>query len=203
MHQSTSSAAPLENLPISQPEPSTLRIAGNAVAFKAVWASAILGGANLNPWLGVWTAAAALLVHLYITDDKGAELRLVVMAALIGFCSDSLFAATGLLEYRSGQPISWLGPVWIFALWLAFGTTLNTAFRWLQGRWVLATVLGAVCGPLSYLAGSRMGAVNVPDPAIALPCIGLAWAVLLPALLSLAASSRTIANDAVQEVSHA
>ncbi|MEM1436924.1 MAG: DUF2878 domain-containing protein [Pseudomonadota bacterium] len=183
--------------------PTTIQVLSNAVAFKAVWVSAIVGGANLNPWLGVWAGAAALALHLWQAPAKGSALRLVLLAALIGFSSDSLFAATGLLQYSSGQPVAWLGPVWILALWVAFGTTLNVAFRWLQGRWALAVLLGAICGPLSYLTGSQMGAVSFANQTLALACVSAAWAALLPALLVLAARFSTVPVAARTEVHHA
>lgn len=168
---------------------STAHVLVNAVAFKLVWAAAILGAANLSPWLGVWAAAAVLTGHLWAVPNKHKELRLVLLTALIGFSSDSLFAATGMLQYTSGQLVTWMGPVWIFGLWIAFGTTLNVAFRWLQNRWMLATVLGAVSGPMSYLAGSKMGAVSFAETTLAMISLSATWAVLLPTLLALAAKS--------------
>jgi hypothetical protein len=183
--------------------PSTMHVLANAVAFKLVWAAAILGAANLSPWLGVWAAAAVLTGHLWAVPNKHQELRLVLLTALIGFSSDSLFAATGLLQYSSGQFATWIGPVWILALWIAFGTTLNVAFRWLQNRWMLATVLGAVSGPMSYLAGSKMGAVSFADPALAMISLSATWAVLLPTLLALAAKSSADVLVGVREVARA
>lgn len=169
--------------------PSTMHVLANAVAFKLVWAAAILGAANLSPWLGVWAAGAVLTGHLWAVRNRHQELRLVLLTALIGFSSDSLFAATGLLQYSSGQFAAWMGPVWIFGLWIAFGTTLNVAFRWLHNRWTLAAVLGAVSGPMSYLAGSKMGAVSFADPTLAMISLSATWSVLLPTLLALAARS--------------
>ncbi len=184
-------------------DPTTLAIITNAAAFKAVWISAIVGGANLNPWLGVWAGIAALTLHLWQAPAKGPALQLVLLAALIGFSSDSLFAATGLLQYSSGQPVSWIGPVWILALWVAFGTTLNVAFRWLQGRWMLAVLLGALCGPLSYLTGAQMGAVSFTNQTLTLACVSATWAALLPALLALAARARLAEAAAQTEVHRA
>lgn len=183
--------------------PSTVHVLANAVAFKAVWAAAILGAANLSPWLGVWAAAAVLTGHLWTASNRYQELRLVLLTALIGFSTDSLFAATGMLQYSSGQLASWLGPVWIFGLWLAFGTTLNVAFRWLQNRWTLATVLGAVSGPMSYLAGSKMGAVAFADTTLAMISLSATWSVLLPGLLALASRSSANATAGTREMLHA
>lgn len=184
----------------ASPSPSTTHVLANAVAFKAVWAAAILGAANLSPWLGVWAAAAVLTGHLWAVPNRYQELRLVLLTALIGFSTDSLFAATGMLQYTSGQLTSWLGPVWIFGLWVAFGTTLNVAFRWLQNRWTLATVLGAISGPMSYLGGSKMGAVSFADTTLAMISLSATWSVLLPTLLALASRSSGDAAGGAREM---
>jgi len=47
-------------------------------------------------------------------------------------------------------------------------------------------VLGAICGPASYLAGARLGAIDLPDPRLwSLVGISAAWAFAMPALLVL------------------
>ncbi len=197
--QTETGATPTADLPVAS-SPSTVHVLANAVAFKGVWAAAILGAANLSPWLGVWAAAAVLTGHLFAVPNKHQELRLVLLTALIGFSTDSLFAAAGLLQYTSGQPASWLAPVWIFGLWVGFGTTLNVAFRWLHNRWTLATILGAVSGPLSYFAGAKMGAVSFADTTLAMISLSATWSVLLPSLLALASSIGSQAES--QEVAH-
>ncbi|MEM9385504.1 MAG: DUF2878 domain-containing protein [Pseudomonadota bacterium] len=182
--------------------PSTVHVLANVVAFQAAWAAAIVGAANANPWLGVGAGAAVLAGHLWTVPNRRHELYLALLTALIGVAADSLFAATGLLEYGSGQAASWLAPVWIGGLWLAFATTLNVAFRWLQHRWVLATVLGAVCGPLSYLGASTIGAVSFTNTTLALIGLSVTWALLLPTLLALASTFSTDVTVKAGEVAH-
>jgi hypothetical protein len=55
---------------------------------------------------------------------------------------------------------------------------------WLKGRFALATVLGAVGGPLAYLAGERAGAAALgPTHAIAFAVIAAEWALAMPWLV--------------------
>jgi hypothetical protein len=58
---------------------------------------------------------------------------------------------------------------------------------WLKGRPWLAVAFGAVGGPLAYLAGNRLGGVEMSEPALALLVQGLGWAAMMPLLLRLAA----------------
>jgi hypothetical protein len=57
---------------------------------------------------------------------------------------------------------------------------------WLKGRPWLAAFAGAVGGPLAYLAGERLGGLEMSDPLLALGAQALGWAVLLPVLVHLA-----------------
>lgn len=188
---------------LSRTPPSRRHVVANAIIFNLLWAITIVGAANFMPWLGVAAAAAMLAGHLWIMTDSHRELRLVLLATAIGFGADSVFAATGVLQYSSGLMASWLAPVWILSLWVAFATTLNVSFRWLQSRPGLAMVLGAASGPMSYYAGSRMGAVVMPDPALALISLSVAWAILMPVLLVLASRIRSDEGTGSTEVSHA
>jgi hypothetical protein len=53
---------------------------------------------------------------------------------------------------------------------------------WLKGRFVLAAVLGAIAGPLSYLAGVKLGAAQWGDETQALVLLGIIWAIAMPLL---------------------
>jgi hypothetical protein len=90
------------------------------------------------------------------------------------------------MSYPGGQFAQGLAPYWIVAMWGLFATTLNLSMSWLRGRQWLAALLGAVGGPLAYLAGARLGGLQMPDPVLALAVQALGWAVLLPVLNRLA-----------------
>jgi tetrahydromethanopterin S-methyltransferase subunit D len=62
---------------------------------------------------------------------------------------------------------------------------LTSSLRWLQGRWLLGSLFGAVGGSLSYVAGARLGALDLPASA-SLWVIALLWALALPLLSALA-----------------
>ena len=40
-------------------------------------------------------------------------------------------------------------------MWINFGTTFNVCLGWLQGRYVLAAILGAAAGPLTRIRARR------------------------------------------------
>jgi hypothetical protein len=158
----------------------------NFLAFQLGWLACVLGGANGLPGLGTLIALCIVAWHLWRSSNWRAELRLVVAACLVGAAWESLLTSQGWLLYPSGVLITGTAPHWIVAMWALFATTLNASLRWLQSRWWLAPLLGALAGPLAFYAGSRLGGVSFPDPPQALAVLALGWGVLTPLLVQLA-----------------
>ncbi len=111
-----------------------------------------------------------------------------MLVGLIGLCSDSILVAAGWLTYANGTIVAGLAPYWIVAMWMLFATTLNVSFRWLQSRLILAAAIGAISGPASYYAGSKIGAVELTEFVPAVVGLGVAWMLLFPVFLMLAKS---------------
>jgi hypothetical membrane protein len=114
------------------------------------------------------------------------EMRLLAAAGMIGMAWEYLLLSSGLVIYPSGILVAGTPPHWILALWVLFAMTLNSSLRWLRDRFFLSLCLGAVAGPLSYLAGHKLGAVTFPDTAHAMMVLAAGWAVITPGLMLLA-----------------
>jgi hypothetical protein len=158
----------------------------NFIAFQAGWFASVLGAANGMPLLGPVVVAAVVALHLYLVRVPAAELRLLAAAALMGLLGDSLLLASGWIAYPNGEWLSGLAPYWIITMWLLFATTLNVSMRWMRGRYVIAAVFGAIGGPLSYLAGARLGAMTFVEQVPAIAALALGWGVAMPLLTWLA-----------------
>lgn len=158
----------------------------NIIGFQLGWFSCVLGAANQMPWLGPAVAVPILGWHLLNAHDIRAEFKLIALASLLGIVFDQALLWTGLLNFETST--RWppqLLPLWMMTLWLLFNTTLNVGLRWLRSNTVLAMVLGFVGGPLAYLAGAKLGAIEIIDRPVLLIVLGLSWALLMPTLLRL------------------
>lgn len=158
----------------------------NAIVFKIAWLSTIFGGANELPMLGPLAVMVAVGIHLRLAADPQRELALVALTGAIGLAWDSVMVSAGWMSYPSGTFVAGLAPYWIIGMWMLFATTLNVTFRWLHSRMLLAVVMGAVFGPMSYMAGSAAGAVQLHNPTIVYITLSVSWALLMPGLLLLA-----------------
>jgi hypothetical protein len=159
----------------------------NVALFQAGWFACVLGAARGAPWLGPLVVLAAAALHLRVARRPLLELYLLLSAAALGLLVDSLLLSSGWLEYPNGLWLAGFAPYWIVAMWMLFATTLNVSLAWLHGRLVLAALLGAVGGPLSYLAGEKLGGIYLLQPVAALAALAIAWAIAMPTLMMLAA----------------
>jgi hypothetical protein len=159
----------------------------NFAAFQLAWFACVLGGAHDKVAAGTLAVAAVVALHLALAPRPSPEARLVAIVTAIGLVWDSLVISLGLMSYPAGMFAPGVAPLWILAMWALFATTLNLSMGWLKGRPWLAVAFGAVGGPLAYLAGNRLGGVEMSEPALALLVQGLGWAAMMPLLLRLAA----------------
>jgi hypothetical protein len=148
----------------------------NAVLFQVGWFACVVGGNSL--WLLV--ALAALVIHLLWISRWVDEGRLILSVVLLGTTVDSSLRWLGVFDFSDVAPLI---PLWLMLLWALLATTLRHCLLWSAKPWWLASVLGAIGGPLSYYAGSRLAGVHFPYGQMpTLIGIGLLWAMLFPTL---------------------
>jgi hypothetical protein len=165
--------------------PSPARRIANFVVFEAAWFACILGVAHGQPLWGTAAVLAAIAWHAAISARPATELVLAGLLCGIGLVAESAIVAQGHVAYPAGQPVSWLAPYWMVALWGEFAIALNVTLRWLKRKPFVALVLGAVFGPVSFLGGVRLGGARFVDEPAALATLACMWAVLLPLVMAL------------------
>jgi len=158
----------------------------NFIAFQIGWFACVLGAAWGWPWAGIGIALAIVTWHLSRVAQPRQELVLVGAAAVVGVLWDSLLPLLGWIRYPNGMLVTNTAPLWMVTLWMLFATTLNVSLAWLKNRLWLAIPFGALGGPLAYLGGEKLGALELVEPMAALAALAIGWALLTPALLWLA-----------------
>lgn len=168
-----------------------LKNLANAVLFQIGWFTCVLGGNS--GWLLI--ALAIVVVHLWLIGSWRAEGKLLMTVFALGCVLDSALIKIGVFDFgEAGRVI----PLWLALLWPLLATTLGHCLAWTGKRWWLATALGAISGPASYLAGSHLADATLPlgDVPSAL-ILGAIWAVIFPMLHWLAAYFRGAARHQV------
>ena len=160
----------------------------NVAAFQVGWFSSVLGGANNLPWVGPLVVLAVVAFHIRSAKRPSSELLLILCCAVIGGIFDSILVANNWVSYFSGFVGANLAPYWIITMWALFATTLNVSLRWLRKMPLVAVAFGAVGGPLTYLAGQKLGGIVLVDSFAALVALAIGWGVMMPLLMKLAES---------------
>ncbi|GLH46842.1 DUF2878 domain-containing protein [Pseudomonas lactis] len=153
-----------------------LKPLANAVLFQCGWFVCVLGGDSRWLLIGI----AALGVHLLWISSWTREGQVILAVTVLGTLVDTALRGLGVFEFNTPGPLI---PLWLILLWALLATTLRHCLAWSAQPWWLASLLGAVGGPLSYYAGSQLAGVSFGYGTIP-TLIGLAllWAMLFPLL---------------------
>ncbi|MEO6607377.1 MAG: DUF2878 domain-containing protein [Aestuariivirga sp.] len=165
-----------------------IKAIANFILFELAWFAAVIGGAHGWPILRTFPAILVVAIHLGSNHAQlHLETSLVIGVTALGVIWETAFIALGALHYTGSRGNALLPPIWIIALWFAFGTLPHGSLRWLSGRIWLQLLLGAIFGPLSYLGGVRLGGETMSEPiVIALAVIGCGWALAMALMFKMA-----------------
>jgi len=156
----------------------------NLILFQGLWFVAVIGASNDSYGYALAGLAMFIAGNYFLSDFPRADNLLVVMAILTGLLIETAFLQAGLLNYNGGGPWMNIAPIWMLVLWGNFALTMNGCLSWLQGRYLLAAVLGALGGPVSYFGGIKLGAADLGAPMLSvLLVIGVLYAVVTPIFL--------------------
>lgn len=161
-----------------------MRFWGNLIGYQAVWFCAVIGAGQGWAWPGVLAAATFMVWQWSLSSQRGVEIRLLLLAIVLGTVVDGLMAMRGWALYAAPWPSRAFAPVWILALWAAFSQTVTQSLALLMRNAWLAALFGAVGGPLAYLGASRgFGAVElVPPDTRGIAWLAIGWGLAMPAL---------------------
>ena len=141
----------------------------NAALFQACWFCAILLG-----WTYALIPLAAMAMHGILFESKQHRYRFVILFVVLGCLFDSAMKAAG--HYTFVNNASGLIPLWLVCLWCGFALTLASSMSWWQRYPKAFVVACALAAPMSYLAGMRLGALEITSTGFVL--ISLAWSCL-------------------------
>ena len=173
----------------------------NMLWMQALWFGAVMGAAEEQLWLAPVVLMGFAFWEFRPVRRVYGDFQLMLVAVLIGLILDTTWVKLGWLEFAASWAFSERAPLWILLLWAGLALTLNHSLAWLQSRLLLAAFLAGVSRPLSYLAASRLGAVDiVAESWLWFVGLGLSWALALPLLLWLAKHLKQLKQEEQADV---
>jgi hypothetical protein len=158
----------------------------NFIGFQIGWFACVLSAAYQREPLGMIIALSIIVFHIVSQPNAFHEIWLILAAVIIGLIWETWVLNLNVLYYPSHSEASFWAPYWLLVMWALFATTINLSMGWLKGRWVLAVLMGAVFGPLAFVAGEKLNAVVFLDQTLSILALSIGWGLLLPLLLWLA-----------------
>jgi hypothetical protein len=152
----------------------------NYALYQTGWFACILGAAWRNEGAGVSIAAGLIAVHLWLSRERGVELRLMASALGVGVLVESVQVATHTYDASSSVLPPGTPPAWLLALWIQFATTFRYSLNGIVRRPLHAALFGALGGPIAFFAADRLDALSLlPPVGTGLGRISVLWTVAL------------------------
>ena len=108
-------------------------------------------------------------------------LFLLMFFLFIGLLFDSAGVYFNLIKINPPAGIGWL-PIWMISLWLLFVSSLPLMQSLFNKKYALASLFGAIFGPLSYRAGTHFGTLEI-NGKIAILTYAIFWSVYIPSTI--------------------
>jgi hypothetical protein len=157
----------------------------NLGGFQIGWFLCVLSPANGLSFAGEISMGLYILFTLSQLKDKQPALLRILIIGTLGATTDGILAQLGIVSFPT--PTENWTPTYLYAIWYGFAAALEIPLSWLKGRYGLASFLAFVFGPLNYLAGANLGAINfIFSQNTTLLIIAVSWAIQLPLLLAIA-----------------
>ncbi len=163
-----------------------MRPLANFIGYQLVWFAVVGTAGGSRRWLGPAAAAAFIALQMALSKRRSLDVRLLLLAFVLGFSIDGALSALGWVRYAGAEPALPPGgaPLWILALWTAFSLTLTRSLAWLSGRPLWAAMFGAIGGPIAYWGAARgFHAVRfVPPSYRAVAALAAGWSAAMSLL---------------------
>ncbi len=158
----------------------------NGLLYGITWFILIIYGAKGSQMIPILAAIGCYIVQitLFATYDRKSLricIPLSILAIGFGLLQEMVFIHSGVLAYPKEGIFP---PLWLLVLYPLFSLTLNSSLAFLNKNLVLTFFLGGFGALLSYLAGERLGGVQLFAP-LAYPVLFLSWGLFLTVMIIL------------------
>jgi hypothetical protein len=157
-----------------------------SLGFQLAWLTCALGASQGLAWPGLLACGLLILYHITASANRWQAAWPCIAMGAMGIVAETTLMRTGLVTYAAQWPFPAIAPLWLLSLWAAFGT-LADVVRTLLGdrRYGRYAIIGLAAGPLSYAAGSALGALSLSEPYWpGYLSIALIWCLAMPAMMA-------------------
>ena len=131
----------------------------NFIAFQILWFGCVVGGgAHRELWIGSLSLIPLVLLVLF-QPSRWLDFMLAFTATALGLSLEYIWIKLGILSFSGAT----FPPVWMGFLWFGFALTINHSMKFFRDSPIIGPLIVGFFGPITYLAGNKLGAVIVMD----------------------------------------
>ena len=129
--------------------------------YQLTWLMCVFGEILYKSFIPGLTCGLIFLFLVFIdTQNKRKFTFIVLSISVVGYLFDSVLVNFKIYSFESSLYFGWL-PIWMLVLWPSFASLFDEAFVFLSKYKLIAILLSAVLGPLTYYSGSPLGLINI------------------------------------------
>ncbi|MGJ8668043.1 MAG: DUF2878 domain-containing protein [Oceanococcus sp.] len=169
------------------------------LAFQLLWLILVVSAVRGGEIFAIGCMLLWVCIHLRYSLRAKQDIQLLLLACALGPIADTVLINTQLISYSGFAPLSFLPPLWVFALWANFALLLHNNMAMLRNHPYLLATMAVISAPIAYWSGAKLGAASLASPNWQPLCVvALSWGIILPVLAVL--SSKLHASHSAASV---
>ena len=155
----------------------------NALGFQIGWFTCIAAVRHDLEIPALLICSVLVVIHFVCSHTRLIDFKLSIICLGLGIAVDSSLQFFSVIDFY-GWALGPLSPFWLWMIWVMFGLTLNSSLSFLQSPHLFwSAIAGMVFGPVSYLAGTKLGAASFDNTLFPLATLAFIWMITLPLLV--------------------
>ncbi len=112
------------------------------------------------------------------SPNKFKTILIIFLISIVGYLFDSVLVFFEIYSFDTSMNIGVL-PVWMIVLWPSFAILFDEILTFLSRYKVIAILLSSILGPLTYLAGSPLGLIDINNLFLFVSLMIIFWGNLM------------------------
>ena len=129
--------------------------------YQLTWLMCVFGELWYNSFIPGLICGLFFLAICFVNSENKKKTSLIVfLISVMGYLFDSFMVFFEIYNFKTSLSIGVL-PIWMLVLWPSFATLFDEVFVFLTKYKLIALLLSAVLGPLTYYSGSPLGLIYI------------------------------------------
>ena len=129
--------------------------------YQLTWLFCVFGEVLYKSFLPGLISGIFFVLFVFINSkNKKRFLYIVFLISVIGYLFDSILVNFGIYDFNTSFYVGVL-PIWMLVLWPSFAILFDEILVFLSKYKMLAILLSATLGPLTYYSGNPLGLIDI------------------------------------------